>query len=63
MLTPWSEAADKGQIRTAGDRFFRTVKNLTADGYYTSYAGLVTELGYQGGQALAAFPSCESPGK
>ena len=29
-------------------RFFRLVKNLTADGYYTSRAGLLEELGYTG---------------
>jgi len=34
------------------------MKNLTADGYYTSYAGLVQELGYQGNQALSRFEGC-----
>ncbi len=40
-------------------RFFRLVKNLTADGYYTSRAGLLEELGYTGNTALASFPACE----
>jgi gluconate 2-dehydrogenase gamma chain len=39
-------------------RFFRTLKNLTADGYYTSHAGLVEELGYKGNAMLAQFPAC-----
>jgi hypothetical protein len=39
-------------------RFFRLVKNLTADGYYTSRIGLLDELGYQGNRALARFPAC-----
>ena len=39
-------------------RFFRLVKNLTADGYYTSRTGLLEELGYTGNAALARFPSC-----
>jgi hypothetical protein len=39
-------------------RFFRLVKNLTADGYYTSRIGLLEELGYAGNKALAQFPSC-----
>jgi hypothetical protein len=39
-------------------RFFRTLKNLTADGYYTSRAGLVEELGYRGNAMLAQFPAC-----
>lgn len=42
-------------------RFFRLLKNLTADGYYTSRIGLVDELGYQGNTALAAFPTCAVP--
>jgi hypothetical protein len=50
--------------RTASDlpiRFFRLIKNLTADGYYTSRAGLLEELGYSGNTALARFPSCTVP--
>lgn len=38
--------------------FFRLLKNLTADGYYTSRAGLLQELGYTGNTALARFPAC-----
>ncbi len=39
-------------------RLFRLVKNLTADGYYTSRIGLLEELGYTGNTALARFPEC-----
>jgi len=39
-------------------RLFRLIKNLTADGYYTSRVGLIDELGYTGNTALASFPSC-----
>jgi hypothetical protein len=42
-------------------RFFRLVKNLTADGYYTSRIGLIDELGYTGNTALARFPACSVP--
>jgi gluconate 2-dehydrogenase gamma chain len=42
-------------------RFFRLVKNLTADGYYTSRVGLLEEIGYTGNTALAQFPSCPVP--
>ncbi len=42
-------------------RFFLLVKNLTADGYYTSRTGLLEELGYTGNAALARFPSCVLP--
>jgi gluconate 2-dehydrogenase gamma chain len=40
-------------------RLFRLVKNLTADGYYTSRAGLLEELGYAGNTMLARYPACE----
>ena len=39
-------------------RFFRLLKNLTADGYYTSRVGLLDELGYGGNTAMLTFPSC-----
>jgi gluconate 2-dehydrogenase gamma chain len=42
-------------------RFFRLIKNLTADGYYTSRIGLVEELGYAGNTALGRFPACPVP--
>jgi gluconate 2-dehydrogenase gamma chain len=42
-------------------RFFRLIKNLTADGYYTSRVGLLQELGYTGNTALAKFPVCSVP--
>jgi hypothetical protein len=42
-------------------RFFRLVKNLTADGYYTSRLGLLEELGYTGNTVLARFPECSVP--
>ena len=42
-------------------RFFRLVKNLTADGYYTSRVGLLEELGYSGNGARVSFPACTVP--
>jgi hypothetical protein len=53
-------------VVTPGDpdlpvRMFRLIKNLTADGYYTSRTGLVDELGYAGNTALGAFPGCAVP--
>lgn len=61
LLTPLSEAVDSRGKLDAGERFFATVKNMTADGYYTSQIGLVRELGYAGNTALDKFPSCEIP--
>ena len=42
-------------------RFFRLIKNLTADGYYPSRVGLIEELGYSGNTFLASFPACTVP--
>ena len=42
-------------------RFFRLIKNLTADGYYTSRVGLVEELGYSGNTYRSSFPQCSVP--
>lgn len=39
-------------------RFFRLMKNLTADGYYTSRVGLLDELRYSGNTAMLEFPHC-----
>lgn len=58
VLTPLCEAADKGKSRQPEVALFRAVKSLTADGYYTSKAGLIDELGYQGNSVLAEFPVC-----
>ncbi|HYI92408.1 MAG TPA: gluconate 2-dehydrogenase subunit 3 family protein [Bryobacteraceae bacterium] len=61
ILEPLCAAADEGRAANAGEIFFRAIKNMTADGYYTSKAGLATELGFTGGAVLAQFPSCEVP--
>jgi gluconate 2-dehydrogenase gamma chain len=56
ILTALSEAP-AGADRT----FFHAIKNLTADGYYTSRIGLMQELGYNGDAVLAAFPAFQIP--
>ena len=61
VLEPLCAAADQGRAESAAEVFFQTIKNMTADGYYTSKAGLSTELGFSGGAVLAQFPSCEVP--
>ncbi len=58
FLTPICERSDKLEMKSAEVAFFRAVKSMTADGYYTSQIGLETELGYQGNVALASFPGC-----
>jgi gluconate 2-dehydrogenase gamma chain len=61
LLTPLSEAVDAGREPGAGEKFFGLMKRLAADGYYTSQAGLVQELGYKGNTVLEKFPACEMP--
>jgi len=61
LLMPVSNAVDRGELNTAGARFFRMIKSMTADGYYTSQIGLVQELGYKGNTALPSFPICDHP--
>ena len=58
FLTPLCARADRMELKPAEVPFFRAVKSMTADGYYTSRIGLETELGYKGNVALAAFPGC-----
>lgn len=41
--------------------FIRALKSMTADGYYTSQAGLTQDLGFQGGSVLERYPVCEVP--
>lgn len=72
LLTPLSNQVDEAArwVRTARPRpkpapklplpaaFFRTIKALTADGYYTSQNGLIDDLNYRGNSVLAEFPAC-----
>jgi hypothetical protein len=53
MLTEYSEAGD------ARGEFFRVLKDLTVEAYYSTEAGLVQELGYQGNSYLREFPGCQ----
>ena len=45
----------------AGNPFFRMLKDLTIDGYYSSRAGLVEELGWHGNTFLSEFKGCTHP--
>jgi hypothetical protein len=55
VVTPRPAPAEDPEL---GVLLFRLIKNLTADGYYTSRAGLLEELGYTGNTMLARFPEC-----
>ena len=43
------------------DAFFRAMKGLTIDGYYTSEAGLTQELGWHGNTFVHEFKGCDHP--
>ena len=47
--------------RHEGYRFFRRVKNITVEGFYTSRIGLLEVLDYQGMSYLSEFPGCTHP--
>lgn len=46
---------------TVEARFFRTLKNATIDGYYTSEIGIHKELKYKGNAYLKEFVGCTHP--
>lgn len=58
ILQPLCDKADAGELKEHPVQFFHMMKNLTADGYYTSQIGLMKELGYSGNTAMAEFPTC-----
>ena len=47
--------------QTVEERFFRTIKGATIDGYYTSEIGIKKELNYKGNTYLKEFVGCTHP--
>lgn len=47
--------------QTLEERFFRTIKYATIDGYYTSEIGIHKELHYKGNTYLKEFTGCTHP--
>jgi hypothetical protein len=47
--------------QTVEERFFRTIKNATIDGYYTSEIGIHKELRYKGNSYLKEYTGCTHP--
>lgn len=56
-------AISKNEMKpsTTEERFFKTIKNMTIDGYYTSRIGIHDELKYQGNTYLKEFKGCTHP--
>jgi len=59
ILTEISKNEAKPQ--TQEERFFKTIKNMTIDGYYTSKIGIHDELQYKGNTYLKEFKGCTHP--
>ena len=53
-----SLAALLTELSAAKSLFFKQLKDLTIDGYYSSKEGLATELGWHGYAALPEFIGC-----
>jgi gluconate 2-dehydrogenase gamma chain len=53
----YRETADKDPSLSQGVEFFSLLRNLTADGFFTSKIG-IKYLGYMGNQFLLEFPGC-----
>lgn len=47
--------------QTVEEKFFRTIKYATVDGYYTSKIGINDELHYKGNSYLKEFTGCTHP--
>ena len=54
-------SANEQNPRTVEERFFRTIKYSTIDGYYTSEIGIKKELQYKGNAFLKEFTGCTHP--
>nr|MBA3438345.1 gluconate 2-dehydrogenase subunit 3 family protein [Pyrinomonadaceae bacterium] len=62
LLTEISKNERKAaKDQTPEERFFRSIKNLTIDGYYTSEVGIHKDLKYQGNAYLKEFKGCTHP--
>src|SRR5215207_5401750 len=59
LLTEISKNEMKPQTPDA--RFFKAIKNLTIDGYYTSEIGIKKDLQYKGNTYLKEFKGCSHP--
>ena len=52
------QAVDRGKLKKPEQRWFRAMKSLTADGYWTSKIGMAQTLGFKGAAMLAEYPVC-----
>jgi hypothetical protein len=61
LLTRISEEGNPQKESRTGLDFFRAIKSMTIDGYYTTEIGLRQELGDSGQLFLPQFQGCDHP--
>ncbi len=59
-LSPAEQDGVLAKLGEEGGAFWKSIRNLTIDGYYSSKAGLA-ELGYTGKSFLSEFKGCTHP--
>ncbi|MBS1791568.1 MAG: gluconate 2-dehydrogenase subunit 3 family protein [Acidobacteria bacterium] len=59
LLTEISK--NEAKPSTTEEKFFKAIKNMTIDGYYTSEIGIKQELQYKGNTYLKEFKGCTHP--
>jgi len=61
VLTEMSLPEHDSKAHHPGFEFYRLVKEMTVEGFYTSRVGLIEVLGYHGLTYLDEFPGCTHP--
>ncbi len=61
LLTEMSSPERDPSAQHPGFAFYRLIKSMTVEGFYTSRVGLIDVLGYKGLDALPEFPGCTHP--
>jgi len=61
LLTEMSLPERDSKARHEGYEFFRLVKDMTVEGFYTSRIGLIDVLDFQGMNYMSEFPGCTHP--
>jgi Gluconate 2-dehydrogenase subunit 3 len=62
-LSTWLERVSEQEEnpQTVLEIFFRTLKQMTINGYYSSEIGIHQEMRYQGNAYVSSFPGCKHP--
>jgi hypothetical protein len=61
LLTEMSVPEQDPGSRHPGFEFYKLVKEMTVEGFYTSEVGLIDVLEFQGNTYLSEFPGCTHP--